>query len=255
MHEPYRRFAIGQFSCTAIADTDQGARNVLLVEGDQKRILIDTGMGLSDPKNPGLLFERLQELRIDAELIDTVILSHADFDHIGGAVSENGATFSGADHFLRRAEVEFWRHRPSRLPASPLYDDDFRGRVNSVPPAAIEALSGNLRLVEGDINEVVAGITVIAAPGHTPGNSIVRIESDGQELMCIADLLYQPENVEVEAWVSPYDYDADTVVQTRRKVLSDAASRETLLMAYHLPFPGLGRVESRGNAWKWFDAS
>jgi glyoxylase-like metal-dependent hydrolase (beta-lactamase superfamily II) len=111
-----------------------------------------------------------------------------------------------------------------------------------------------LRLVEENIEEVVAGITVIAAPGHTPGNSVVRIESGGQELLCVADLFYQPENIEVECWVSPYDYDADTVVQTRRNVVNDAASRETLIMAYHLPFPGLGRIESRGNAWKWFAA-
>jgi glyoxylase-like metal-dependent hydrolase (beta-lactamase superfamily II) len=251
MQGPYRRFAIGQFNCTAIADTDQGARNVLLIERAQKRVLIDTGMGLSDPANPGRLLERLQDLRIDAESIDTVILSHADFDHIGGAVSGKRAIFSGADHILRRAEAEFWRHRPNRLPASPLHDEEFRGRVNSVPPDAVEALSGHLRLVEEDIKEVVAGITVISAPGHTPGNSVVRIESDGQELLCVADLFYQPENVEVEGWVSPYDFDAETVVRTRRRILSDAASRETLLMAYHLPFPGLGRVASRGNAWTW----
>lgn len=55
--------------------------------------------------------------------------------------------------------------------------------------------------------------------------------------------------------MSLYDYDADVVVPTRRNVLSDAASRKTLLMAYHLPFPGLGSVESRGNAWMWLDAS
>lgn len=73
-------------------------------------------------------------------------------------MSGNRATFFGADHILRRAEAEFWRHRPNRLPASPLYDDEFRGRVNSVPPAPIEALSGHLRLVEEDIKEIVAGI-------------------------------------------------------------------------------------------------
>ena len=255
MHEPHRRFAIGQFNCTAIADTDQSTRNVLLIERAQKRILIDTGMGQIHPTNPGRLLERLQDLGVDAESIDTVILSHADFDHIGGAVSGNRVTFPGAEYVLRRAEAEFWRHRPNRLPASPLYDDEFRGRANSVPPAAIEALSGHLRLVEEDIKEVVAGITVIAAPGHTPGNSVVRIQSEGQELLCVADLLYQPEDIEVENWVSKYDYDADTVIRTRRSVLSGAASRETLLMAYHLPFPGLGRVESRGNVWTWIDAS
>ena len=81
MPEIFRRFEIGHFKCTAIAETDQGARNVLLVEGEQ-RILIDTGVGSHDPGNPGRLRERLEQEGVEAASIDAVVLSHADFDHI-----------------------------------------------------------------------------------------------------------------------------------------------------------------------------
>ena len=54
MPETMHRFEVGQIKCTAIADTDKGARNVLLLDGE-RRILVDTGVGSHDPENPGRL--------------------------------------------------------------------------------------------------------------------------------------------------------------------------------------------------------
>jgi glyoxylase-like metal-dependent hydrolase (beta-lactamase superfamily II) len=225
---------------------------VLLVEGEQ-RILIDTGVGVHDPGNPGLLPARLMEMGLDATAIDAVVLSHADFDHIGGATDGREMTFARAPHSIMRAEVEFWRQRPERLVPSPLYDEAFRARVNAVPPVAINVLGDRLRLVE-DGAQILPGITMKAAPGHTPGNSIVLIESDGEVLWFVADLFYQPENITVEDWVSQYDYDPERVVETRRRSLDEAAASEALLIAYHLPFPGLGRVVRNRNGWQWIPA-
>lgn len=243
-------FEFGHFRCTAIADADSGARNVLLVEGE-KRVLIDTGVGVHDPDNPGRLMARLAEAGIDALSIDAVVISHADFDHIGGATDGTQLSFPDAEHNILRTEVKFWEDRPVRLAPSPLYGEVFRSRVNTVPPIALDALrKGRLQLVD-DGAEVARGVTMIAAPGHTPGNAVVRIESGGEVLLFVADLLYQPENIGIASWVSQYDYDPTLVVETRRRVLDEAASGGSLLMAYHLPFPGLGRVRRTGSAWEW----
>src|SRR5689334_10775853 len=108
------RFRVGAFACVALPDvietlteadienmfaTDTErmlaafraltepltfGRNILLVETGAKRVLIDTGMGSSDPNDPGHLLERLQAENIPSEAIDTVVITHYHPDHIGG---------------------------------------------------------------------------------------------------------------------------------------------------------------------------
>src|ERR1041385_2907819 len=51
-------------------------RNILLVETEDKRVLVDSGMGQSDPNDPGHLLDQLREENITLESIDTVVLTH-----------------------------------------------------------------------------------------------------------------------------------------------------------------------------------
>jgi glyoxylase-like metal-dependent hydrolase (beta-lactamase superfamily II) len=244
------RFTIGDLTCTPVSDVDQGARNVLLIESPGRRILVDTGAGSAHPGNPGRLVERLAAAGIEPASIDAVILSHADFDHIGGAVEAGRPVFPRADHVILRTEVAFWRTRPERLRPGPGYDEAFRTLVNTFPPAALETLRDVLHPVDPGA-EVAPGITLIPAPGHTPGNAVVRIARGADALLVAADLFYDPANISDPGWVAIYDHDPATVVKTRQAILAEASANRTLLMLYHLPFPGLGRVTPDGAGWSW----
>jgi glyoxylase-like metal-dependent hydrolase (beta-lactamase superfamily II) len=243
-------FTVGNFACVAIRDGDDWDRNVLLVNTGQQRVLIDTGTG-DATSPPGILSERLRAAGTDPTDIDVVILTHADFDHIGGAVDPNGLrTFENARYTLLRGEWEFWSSKPDRLRPSEAYDEAFRQLGNHIPIKRLEQLHDTLELIESDV-EIVSGIRVVAAPGHTPGYTIVTLTSREVQFYFIGDLLYEPTDIEDPDWYSVFDFDPAQVVQTRRRVLDQAANQHALLMASHLPFPGLGHVTPQKTGWHW----
>jgi glyoxylase-like metal-dependent hydrolase (beta-lactamase superfamily II) len=117
-------------------------------------------------------------------------------------------------------------------------------------PVRLARLRDRLELIGADY-EVVPGIQVFAAPGHTPGYSIVVVSSAGQKLMCIGDLIRDAKDIENDSWYSAFDYDPVQVVKTQQLLLAQATAEQMLVMASHVPFPGLGHVGRRERGWRW----
>jgi glyoxylase-like metal-dependent hydrolase (beta-lactamase superfamily II) len=245
-------FNIGHFKCMAIRDGDKNDwdRNILLIDTGQQRALVDTGNGQNlTPK--GFLLDRLRSVHISPTEIDVVILSHADWDHIGGTVDENAnAIFPQARYVLARAEWDFWSSKPERLRPNTDYDDAVRQYGQQIPELRLAQLKHKLDLIEAGA-EIVRGIRSIDAPGHTPGYTVIAVTSDHEQLLFIGDLLYDTQDIENPDWYSVFDFDPARVVQTRRRVFEQAAREGSLLMAYHLPFPGLGYLSQQGSGWHW----
>ncbi|QYC41460.1 hypothetical protein Nocox_19255 [Nonomuraea coxensis DSM 45129] len=53
------------------------------------------------------------------------------------------------------------------------------------------------------------------------------------------------------SWRTPWDGDAARSVRSRHRLLALAAAENLLVHAYHLPFPGLGRVAGHGGTFRW----
>jgi glyoxylase-like metal-dependent hydrolase (beta-lactamase superfamily II) len=91
--------------------------------------------------------------------------------------------------------------------------------------------------------DVMSGFTTMAAPGHTPGHSMVRVSSNGSDLLLWGDIVHNA----VLQFAEPdrsivYDADPAMAIASRKRVFDMAATDKLLFAGAHLPFPGLGRA-------------
>ena len=90
-----------------------------------------------------------------------------------------------------------------------------------------------------DEREVVPGVTMIPAPGETPGHSIVRVRSAGQSFYYLGDLFHYACEVEHPDWMDP-GRDPETMRRSRDRLMAEAAASHALLVFTHRPFPDGG---------------
>jgi glyoxylase-like metal-dependent hydrolase (beta-lactamase superfamily II) len=220
--------------------------NCLLVETPDGPALIDTGLGARfggyGPRiEPlvGRLGDRLAEA--GAAELSAVLFTHLHQDHVRGATWSGELTFPAATGFAHAAEVAFW----SSGGRSPQADPHLA--------AALEAirLFGEKLRPFGHGDEVLPHVRAVDATGHTPGHSAFVLESLGERLLCAGDTFYDSLQLSHPGWRTPWDHDAERSVLSRRRLLGWAADENLLVHAYHMPFPGLGRVERHDGAFRW----
>lgn len=217
----------------------------LYVSTGSQRVLVDTGVG--DIWSPcGKLLSSLQEAGVEPENIDVVIISHAHGDHIGGNVDKNGRIpFSKARWVMAKDEWTFWSNLENLKTLPPFYTEIIRQKLLPI--------SARLSLVDQE-TEIVPGIFTIPSPGHTPGHLVVAVRSEGQELLYSADAMLHPLHLDHPDWCASHwaDLDWDGVIHSRRELYERAASKHSLVLAFHFdPFPSLGYIERAGEGWRW----
>jgi glyoxylase-like metal-dependent hydrolase (beta-lactamase superfamily II) len=107
-----------------------------------------------------------------------------------------------------------------------------------------------MRIINMD-EEILPGLCAVPIPGHTPGQIGVMIESEGEKLIHLADLLHSPMQFAHPEWSPSFDADMRQSVPTRIAALERAADQKMLALFYHLTFPGLGYVKRGDQGFLW----
>src|ERR1017187_1521832 len=131
----------------------------LLIETGRHIVLVDTGAGESSSTS-GAIQARLEMAGIRPKDVDTVILTHAHADRIGGAIDLCGRpAFPNARYVLSETEWEFWT--AARTDLGPLrVPDAAKESINSMARRCLGVLRHQIEPIDGE-TEVVPGVVAI----------------------------------------------------------------------------------------------
>ena len=223
--------------------------NVAVVRSGGKTILIDSGLGTEFPDFPraGQLAMRLDAAGIDPASVTDVVLTHLHMDHIGGLLVDGLRNQLRQDLrvHLASAEVEFWEAPDFSRTVMPAPIPDVLRRTAA---QFLDVYRSQLRPFETEY-EVAPGVLLVRTGGHTPGHSIVRLESGGERLTFAGDAVFQPgfDNPE---WYNGFEHDPEESARVRVRLLKELAASGEQLVATHLPFPSICHVAVDGDAFR-----
>jgi glyoxylase-like metal-dependent hydrolase (beta-lactamase superfamily II) len=207
----------------------------LLVEDDDRLILIDNGIGdKQDEKflrhyylnGEDTLEGSLEKLGYSPDDITDMILTHLHFDHCGGSIKYTGdksgyeLAFRNATYWTSRQQYE-WAIEPNRRESASFLKE------NIIP---IEE-SGHLKLIEEE-GEILPNISVKFYNGHTDGQVIPFINYRGRTVVFMADLLPSTAHIPLP-WIMAYDTRPLVTLEDKKSFYKEAVENDYILFLEH----------------------
>ena len=199
---------------------------------------------------PGLdqLHGNLKAAGYQPEQVDAVVITHMHGDHVGGLIQDGRIAFPNATVYADTHDADFWLSKDNMEKAPADKKGFFQGAQGSLAPYVA---AQRFKPYEGDV-ELVPGIKSFATHGHTAGHSNYVVESKGQKLVLIGDLIHAGAVQFADPSVTiAFDSDEKAALAQRKQTFAAVAKEGALMGAAHIQFPGLGHLRSKGKGYEW----
>ncbi|MBA3376428.1 MAG: MBL fold metallo-hydrolase [Actinobacteria bacterium] len=211
-----------------------------LIRSEGTTVLVDTGVGPPglwgwEAEREGLLPAAFHAADVGRGDIDIVFLTHLHIDHLGWNTDAHGVTFfPRARYLVHRDALAFARTRPElphiRRCVEPLADQ-------------FEQLAGEFK--------IAPGVAAFPAPGRYPGHMGVRIDSNGEQAVLLADVALHPALLDRPDWGYVSDLNPEVTIATRKRLIEELVDSDALVACGHYPDGGIGRIVRRNEMVVW----
>ena len=180
----------------------------------------------------------LAEIGVPAGAVTDVVITHPHLDHTLGLIhpveSPSLVTFPNARHYLSAKD---WESLPN---------------LEEVERRPVEAVqrAGLLTLVDGPL-DLGDGLTLLPAPGETPGHQILRLKDEQGEAYFVGDLFHHL----LELGEDYHPVWAETQAIQASKFMLTQAAAESGARVFFAHIDGFCRVERIGSTFRWAQIS
>jgi glyoxylase-like metal-dependent hydrolase (beta-lactamase superfamily II) len=224
------------------------AMTVMIIKTGGKTYLIDSGTGGEVVKTAGSLLQSLKLAGITPEQIDGILLTHFHADHIYGMMvgKTDERVFPNAQMIMSEQEFNYWtqadifKEQPQRRHA-------YIKRIHSFFPK----WKNMCTMVSGE-KEVIPGVRIIPAFGHSPGHSAYHIASGKDQFFYLGDTAnIQALFVPNPQWHVFYDQDGPMAEASRRRLFDRLVAEKAVACCTHFAWPSMGRISKDGKGYAY----
>lgn len=225
-----------------------------MLHSEGETILVDTGVGNHKDRPYAPVRSRLNNdflgdlarAGVRPEDVDIVINTHLHVDHVGWNTYLDGRTwvptFPNATYLMAKADFEYWN------PANEIRTLLGRGNQNVFEDSVTPVHEAGPTHLREDSHRIDSHPRLDPAPGHTPGSSVLRLESGSDRALFVGDLMHSPIQIHEPDANSCFREDPAEARATRRELPGSAVDSNALVFPAHLGGHGAAKSSAKGTS-------